>query len=157
MTTNAAVKKIVITSTSFAHNGIIPVKYSCEGSDVNPPIHVSYIPPEAKSLAIIMHDPDAPRNGGFTHWVVWNIGMDGNIPEDFHEAQQGMNSAGTKGYKGMCPPDGVHHYSFRVYALDTRLNLDADTTKELLEKAMDGHILAQGEIIGLYRKTKREK
>jgi len=143
-----------VTSLSFRNNGIIPVKYSCEGSDVNPPLHIDNIPAAAVSLAVIMHDPDAPGNNGFTHWVLWNVGTDGNVPENYREGEQGVNSAEKNGYKGMCPPDGVHHYHFRVYALDTRLSLDQNTNKEMLEKAIKGHVLAQGELVGLYKMTK---
>ena len=143
-----------VTSVSFRNNGIIPVKYSCEGSDINPPLHIENIPANAISLAVIMHDPDASGKNGFTHWVLWNVGPDGNVPENYREGEQGVNSAEKNGYKGMCPPDGVHHYHFRVYALNTRLHLDQNTTKDILEKAMKGHILAQGELVGLYKMTK---
>jgi len=146
--------QLIVTSTSFANNGIIPGKYSCEGNEINPPLHIEHIPAAAKSVAVIVHDPDAPGKNGFTHWVLWNAGTDGNIPEDYRGAEQGMNSAEKNGYKGMCPPSGVHHYHFIVYALDTKLNLDQNTDKNGLEKAMQGHILAQGELTGLYRKSK---
>ena len=93
--------KLKITSTSFANNGSIPSKYSCEGEEVSPPLLISDIPSGTKSLAIILHDPDAPREGGFTHWVVWNIDPgNNNIPENFKGAQQGLNGAGQPGYKG---------------------------------------------------------
>ena len=148
--------KLKITSTSFANNGSIPSKYSCEGEEVSPPLLISDIPSGTKSLAIILHDPDAPREGGFTHWVVWNIDPgNNNIPENFKGAQQGLNGAGQPGYKGMCPPSGTHHYHFMVYALDTKLDIDKKTDKAGLEKSMQGHILAQGDLVGLYKKTKQ--
>jgi len=148
--------KLKITSTSFANNGSIPSKYSCEGEEVSPPLLISDIPSGTKSLAIILHDPDAPREGGFTHWVVWNIDPgNNNIPENFKGAQQGLNGAGQPGYKGMCPPSGTHHYHFMVYALDTKLDIDKKTDKTGLEKSMQGHILAQGDLVGLYKKTKQ--
>jgi Raf kinase inhibitor-like YbhB/YbcL family protein len=147
--------KLKITSTSFANNGSIPSKYSCEGEEASPPLLISDIPSGTKSLAIILHDPDAPREGGFTHWVVWNVEPgNNNIPENFKGAQQGLNGAGQPGYKGMCPPSGTHHYHFMVYALDTKLDIDKKTDKAGLEKSMQGHILAQGDLVGLYKKTK---
>jgi len=145
-----------ITSTAFTDNGNIPSKYSCEGEEVSPPLTISGAPSGTKSLAIILHDPDAPRQGGFTHWVVWNIEPDENtIPENFKGAEQGLNGANQSGYKGMCPPSGTHHYHFMVYALDTKLDIDKKTDKEGLEKNMKGHILAQGDLVGLYKKTKQ--
>ena len=148
--------KLKITSTSFANNGSIPSRYSCEGEEASPPLLISDIPSGTKSLAIILHDPDAPREGGFTHWVVWNIDPGNiNIPENFKGAQQGLNGAGQPGYKGMCPPSGTHHYHFMVYALDTKLDIDKKTDKAGLEKSMQGHILAQGDLVGLYKKTKQ--
>ena len=97
-------------------------------------------------------DPDAPMKGGFTHWVIWNIATDGNIPENFKNDNRGLNSAKQPGYKGMCPPSGTHHYHFMVYALDTKLNIDNNTDKEALEKAMKGHVLASGDLVGLFNK-----
>ena len=144
-----------ITSTSFVNKGMIPVKYSCEGGEINPPLHIGNIPAAAKSIALILHDPDAPKAGGFTHWVLWNAATDGNIPEDYKGAQQGLNGSGAQGYKGMCPPSGQHRYYFYVYALDAILNINVNTDKAALEKAMAGHILAKGELMGLYEKTKQ--
>ncbi len=146
--------QLVVTSTAFKNNGSIPVKYSCEGSEVSPPLDVSNIPSAAKSLALIVHDPDAPMKDGFTHWVMWNIDVKGYLPEGFKNANQGMNSAKQTGYKGMCPPTGTHHYHFKVYALDEMMELDQNNDKASLEKRMEGHILAEGELIGLYKKTK---
>jgi len=149
------VTQLGVSSTSFANNADIPSKYSCEGAEVSPPLTVSNIPAGAKSLAIILHDPDAPVEGGFTHWVVWNIEpANSKISENFKGADQGLNGANKPGYKGMCPPSGTHHYHFMVYALDAKLTLDKNTNKALLEKAMQGHILAQGELVGLYKKSK---
>ena len=146
---------LTVTSTSFTNNGNIPSKYSCEGSQASPPLTIKGVPSGAKSLAMILHDPDAPMPGGFTHWVVWNIPTDGIIPEDFKGAEQGFNGAKKSGYIGMCPPSGTHHYHFKVYALDTRLTIDRNTDKAGLEKAITGHILAEGEIVGLYAKMKQ--
>ena len=146
--------ELKITSPAFLNNGMIPTKYSCEGLGTNPPINIDNIPQTAKSLAMIVHDPDAPMKGGFTHWVMWNIGTDGNIPENYSGAEQGLNDAKQSGYKGMCPPEGVHHYYFKVYALDAKLNIDKNTDKDGLEKVMRGHFVAKGDLVGLYQKTK---
>lgn len=155
MTSFTDQKKLTVTSIAFADNGTIPAKYSCEGEEISPPLHITGIPGGTKSLALILHDPDAAVEGGFTHWVVWNIDINGNIPENFKGAEQGLNGAKKQGYKGMCPPSGTHHYHFKVYALDSRLNIDKNTDKAGLEKAMAGHILGEGELIGLYTKTKK--
>jgi Raf kinase inhibitor-like YbhB/YbcL family protein len=154
-TTATAQSKLTVNSSSFASNGNIPAKYTCQGQQVSPPLQVTGVPSGTNSLAIILHDPDAPMTGGFTHWVIWNIPTDGSIAEDFKGADQGLNGAKRAGYIGMCPPSGVHHYHFMVYALDTNLTLDKATTdKAALEKAMSGHILAQGDLVGLYEKSK---
>lgn len=141
-----------ITSPAFSHDELIPTKYSCEGIDVNPELNIASVPENAKSLALIMHDPDAPMDGGFTHWVMWNISTEGNIPEAYTGAQQGINTSGSTGYVGMCPPEGKHHYHYYVYALDTELDLPPSTDKQKLEQAMEGHILSEGRLTGLYQK-----
>ncbi len=146
--------KLSVTSAAFAGEGMIPAKYSCQGSEDSPPLHIGNIPAKAKSLAIILHDPDAPRAGGFTHWVVWNIAAVGDIPENFKGGETGLNGAKQHNYRGMCPPSGKHHYHFMVYALDTKLKIDGNTDKDGLEKAMVGHILAEGDLVGLYEKSK---
>jgi len=143
-----------ITSTAFINNGSIPAKYSCEGGESSPPLLITDIPSGTVSLALILHDPDAAVPGGFTHWVVWNISPTQNsISENFKGGDQGLNGAAKPGYKGMCPPTGTHHYHFMVYALDTKLALNNSTTKAVLEKNMQGHILAQGDLVGLYKKA----
>lgn len=154
ITTSAtAQSQLTVTSPSFSANGMIPAKYTCQGQQVSPPLQVTGMPSGTKSLAIILHDPDAPMPGGFTHWVIWNLPTDGNIAEGFKGAEQGLNGGKQPGYTGMCPPSGVHHYHFMVYALDENLRLDkSSTTKAILEKAMSGHILAKGELVGLYQK-----
>ncbi|HTR28720.1 MAG TPA: YbhB/YbcL family Raf kinase inhibitor-like protein [Puia sp.] len=145
---------LTITSPAFDANAMIPVKFTCEGASVSPALHIGKLPSQTKSLAIIVHDPDANRPGGFTHWVVFNIDPAADIPEGFKGGVQAMNGAGKPGYMGPCPPSGTHHYHFMVYALDTRLRIGDDSRKADLEKAMEGHILAQGELVGLYKKTK---
>ena len=145
---------LTVTSSAFSANGMIPAKYSCEGAQASPPLHISNIPSGAKSLALILHDPDAPMKGGFTHWVMWNIDVNGDIPENFKGAMTGLNGAQQNSYFGMCPPSGTHHYHFRVYALDTKLDLPNATNKTGLERAMKGHIMAEADLVGLYKKTK---
>ena len=145
-----------ISSPAFSNNGSIPAKYSCEGEEVSPSLVITGFPSGTKSLALILHDPDAPAPGGFTHWVVWNIDPSANkIPENFKGAEQGLNGAKQTGYKGMCPPSGTHHYHFKVYALDTKLELDKNTDKAGLENSMKGHILSEGDLVGLYKKNKQ--
>jgi Raf kinase inhibitor-like YbhB/YbcL family protein len=154
--TTAYAPGLTVTSPAFKANGDIPSKYSCEGVQSSPALQIDGFPTTTKSFAIILHDPDAPMQGGFTHWVIWNIEVGNkNIPEDFKGAEQGLNGAGEAGYKGMCPPTGTHHYHFMVYALDTKLDLDKKTDKAALENAMKGHILAQGDLVGLYAKMKQ--
>ena len=152
-----AKKSLTVTSSAFASNGMIPAKYSCLGQEASPPLTIGNIPDGTKSLAIIVHDPDAPMTGGFTHWVVWNIDpTTTNIPENYKSSDEGLNGMKQKGYKGMCPPRGTHHYHFMVYALDVKLSIDKSTTgKAELEKVMAGHILAQGDLVGTFDKSYR--
>ncbi len=144
----------MVSSPDFSDNGIIPEKFTCQGAGISPALHLGEFPSQTKSLAIIVHDPDAPREGGFTHWVAFNIDPTQDIPQNFKGGVQGLNGSGKAGYTGPCPPSGVHHYHFMVYALDTRLSLGENTDKAELEKAIKGHILAQGELVGLYSKSK---
>ncbi|MEO6893415.1 MAG: YbhB/YbcL family Raf kinase inhibitor-like protein [Ginsengibacter sp.] len=144
-----------ITSSAFPENGNIPSKFTCEGDQVNPPLHISGVPEGTKSLALVINDPDASLDGGFNHWVVWNIDPSvREIPEGFDGAVQGFNSAKKAGYIGMCPPSGTHHYHFIIYALDTRLDIKKYSDKEVLEKSMEGHVIARNELIGLYKNNK---
>lgn len=140
-----------IASEAFHHNGKIPSKYTCEGVDVSPGLIFTGIPAKAKSLAIIVEDPDAP-GGTFVHWVAWGLSPNTQVlAENDHVPHQGTNDFGVKRYRGPCPPPGkVHRYFFKVYALDTTLGIPDGSTKEQLEAAMQGHILGQAELIGLY-------
>lgn len=148
-------KRLQIRSTVFAQNGHIPVKYTCEGEDINPPLEFSEIPVGTKSLALIVEDPDAPR-GVFDHWLVWNISPNTSIAENTNPGISGTNSFGKTGFGGPCPPSGTHRYFFRAYALDAELELQAGANKATLEKAMKGHILAEGELMGMYKKKTAE-
>ena len=142
--------QLYIKSSAFEANKLIPKRYSCDGYDINPPLSIEGVPKEAKSVALVMDDPDAP-SGTFDHWVVWNIpASTNNIPENTVPGIEGLNGARQRGYMGPCPPGGTHRYFFKVYALDLTLDLTANSKKKDLEKAMQGHILAKGEIIGLY-------
>ncbi len=149
-----ATQKMGIKSPSFAAGGPIPAQFSCKGSDTNPPLVFENVPAGTKSLVLIVDDPDAP-GGTWVHWVMWNIQPDaGRIEADSapRGAVQGINSWGKTGYGGPCPPSGTHHYHFKLYALDTKLSLDSSSGKPELEAAMQGHILAHSEVIGLFSK-----
>jgi Raf kinase inhibitor-like YbhB/YbcL family protein len=143
-----------LISTAFSHNGHIPPQYTCEGKNINPPLIVENIPDNAKTLALIVEDPDAPR-GVFTHWVVWNISPNEAIAEGNNLGISGTNSFGKTGYGGPCPPSGEHRYFFKVFALDDDLVLLAGSTKEELLDAMKGHMIASAELMGVYQKHKQ--
>ncbi len=141
--------ELTIKSASFENRKQIPRKYSCDGEEINPPLSIEGIPLGTKTLALVIDDPDAPR-GTFDHWIVWNITPTNQIGEGSIPGTEGTNSAGQRSYVGMCPPSGTHRYFFRVYALDTSLDLKSSAHKKDLEKAMLGHTLAKGELVGLY-------
>ena len=107
--------ELTVTSSAFKGDGMIPSKYTCEGDNINPPLRISGIPSAAKSLAIIMDDPDAP-NGTFDHWIAWNIDPVETIAENSSPGIKGKNGRSQNGYTGPCPPSGMHHYHFKVYA-----------------------------------------
>jgi Raf kinase inhibitor-like YbhB/YbcL family protein len=149
-----AMDAIKISSAVFAQNASIPAKYTCDGSDVSPPLMIENVPLEAKSLALIVDDPDAPA-GTWVHWVVWNLDpATKEIKENMLPpgAQEGMNDFRKRSYGGPCPPGGTHRYFFKLYALDTVMTLGPNTTKALLEQAMRRHIVAQSELIGRYKR-----
>lgn len=141
-----------VTSSAFEHMDFIPVQYTCDDEDVNPPLQIADIPPDTKSLALIVDDPDAPRKGGWVHWVVWNIPPRADIAEDVVPGMEGLNDFGKHAWGGPCPPSGTHRYFFKVYALDKELLLPPNTRREDLERAMEGRILARGELIGRYHR-----
>ncbi len=139
-----------IMSPAFEDEGLIPGKYTCDGEDVNPPLKIDAVPDGAESLALIMDDPDAP-SGTFVHWVVWNIDPGvSEIEADSVPGEQGLNSFKKTDYGGPCPPSGTHRYYFKLYALDTTLDLGSDTTKGKLENAIEGHVIAQTQVMGKY-------
>ena len=140
-----------ISSPAFVEDGLIPATYTCDGVDTNPAIHIEGIPGQAKTLAIIVDDPDAPH-GTWAHWVAWNIPVSSQIKENTAIATEGVNDFGKHRYNGPCPPSGTHHYHFKVYALNGSLTLSTSTNKKGLEHAMAGHILAFGDMTGRYER-----
>jgi Raf kinase inhibitor-like YbhB/YbcL family protein len=152
--------ELKIVSSSLRDKGTIPNKYTCEGEDISPQIGWGELPEEVKSLALVCDDPDAP-GGDFVHWVIFNIPPEvdslpeGLAPKDTLDfgAIQGMTDFGSAGYGGPCPPRGtIHHYHFKLYGLDKMLEAEKNITKrELLEK-MEGHVVARGEIVGLFKR-----
>lgn len=159
-----------LTSPTFGNNQYIPSKYTCDGVNINPPLSISGAPNGTESLVLIVDDPDAPA-GTWDHWIVWNINpiavgitensspaarviKKGSVPAPtiLNSAVEGITSFGKPGYGGPCPSSGIHHYQFKLYALDIVLNLDASSGKKEIEKAMEGHILAEDLLIGLYKR-----
>ncbi len=149
-----------LTSTAFQNGGNIPAKYTCDSENLSPPLAWGEPPTGTKSFALICDDPDAPI-GVFTHWVVFNIPpttrqLEEDVPAQerlANGALQGKSGFGKLGYGGPCPPRGSpHHYRFNIYALDTVLDLKPGASKNDLLEAMEGHILAQGELIGIYQR-----
>jgi Raf kinase inhibitor-like YbhB/YbcL family protein len=141
---------LTVKSPAFADKNYIPLKYTCVADNISPPLLVESIPQNTKSLALIVVDTSS--FGEFDHWVMWNIPPEGKIDENTAPGKQGWNSRKENYYTGPCPPNGVHEYRFRMYALDVILDLPNNTSKKDLEKAMRSHILAQGELIGLFQK-----
>ena len=143
-----------LTSSAFKDNGMIPSKYTCKGENLSPPLEINDVPSNAKSLVLIVDDPDAPV-GVWDHWIVWDIDPctttidEGSVPET---AVQGLNSWGKNNYGGPCPPSGTHRYFFKLYALDNTLTISQRSKKSDVERVMDGHILAKAELVGLFKK-----
>jgi Raf kinase inhibitor-like YbhB/YbcL family protein len=148
------VKQLSIRSSAFDHNGEIPMKYTCDGLNISPPLEVNGIPRDAKSLAIIMDDPDAPGNT-FDHWLVWNIPPTDTIPENTQPGLEGTNSSGKIGYMGPCPPSGTHRYFIKVYAVDTLLETEKGANKVKINYVLNDHVLAYGELVGLYNRRRK--
>ena len=149
-----------LTSTAFAEGGAIPAKYTCDARNVSPPLKWSGVPAGAKSLALIVDDPDAPA-GTWVHWVLYDLPASASeLPEDLAKSQyvaggakQGLNDFKHLGYGGPCPPHGKpHRYFFKLYALDSSLDLKPGLMKKDLENAMDKHILAQAQLMGTYQR-----
>jgi Raf kinase inhibitor-like YbhB/YbcL family protein len=151
--------EIKLASVAFKDGQSIPAPYTCDGVNISPPLEWSGAPKTAKTVAIVVDDPDAPA-GTWVHWVLYNlpadnIGLVENVPatENLKAGGfQGQNDFGKIGYGGPCPPSGTHRYFFRIYALDSELPLKAGATKAELMKAMEGHIVLQGQLMGTYRR-----
>jgi len=145
-------KRMKLVSPEFKNREYIPGKFSCEGKDVNPALVIGNIPAGAKSLALILDDPDAP-SGTFVHWVLYDIAVSTLIAENSTPGTRGINSAGELGYSGPCPPPGKpHRYFFKIYALKSHLGLPEGADKDGLEKAMKDKIIGSAELIGLYKR-----
>ena len=151
--------EIKVTAAAFKEGEFIPKKFSCEGENVSPEISWTGIPAETKSIALICDDPDAPR-GTWVHWVIYNIpanakGLPEKVPHTStlpNGARQGMNDSHELGYDGPCPPGGTHRYYFKVYALNKALTLESGATKAQLLKAMEGSLIAEGRVMGRYKR-----
>jgi Raf kinase inhibitor-like YbhB/YbcL family protein len=149
--------KIILTSTAFKSKEFIPIKYTCDGENVSPPLLWKNVPKETKSLVLIVDDPDAPRKA-WVHWLVYNIPPEIDcFPENMQSTAElvakikiGRNDFNNNSYGGPCPPSGTHRYFFKLYSLNTLLNLPSGKTKSEVEKAMENHIIGSGELIGLY-------
>lgn len=149
-----------LTSTAFAHGEAIPRKYSCDGEDISPPLAWGDLPAGTQSVVLICDDPDAPI-GTWVHWVLYNVpaearslpeavAADAELPDG---SRNGKNGWGRLGYGGPCPPSGTHRYFFKLYALDTMLDLAAGASEKQVLQAMEGHILAQAELMGTYTRS----
>jgi len=139
-----------ITSPVFSNNETIPTKYTADGENISPPLNIEGVPEQTQSLVIIVDDPDAPA-GTWTHWVVFNIDPKNTlIAENNIPGMQGMNDFKQNNYGGPSPPSGIHRYFFKVYALDIKLDIGEGALLDNVKNAMNGHILAEGEIVGKY-------
>lgn len=151
---------IELKSSAFKDGGMIPSQFTCDGDNISPRLSWDHIPDRAQSIALIMDDPDAPR-GTWVHWVIYNIHPDSlSLHEDIPAtevlsggAYQGINSWGNIGYGGPCPPNGIHRYFFKIYALDEEVLTSPGATKQQLEAAMKGHILDESQLMGMYERT----
>lgn len=149
-----------LTSVAFKHEAKIPGEFSCDGRNISPELSWSGAPAGTESFALVMHDPDAPMPGGYTHWLLYNIPASvKRLPENVPNQDQlpgggiqGKNSSGKYGYTGPCPPSGTHRYYFKLYALNAALDPAAGASKESLEKAMEGHVIAEAELMGRYQR-----
>lgn len=151
---------MTIKSPAFEEGEAIPRKYTCDGKDVSPPLEWANVPKETKALALICDDPDAPM-GTFVHWVLYDLpvgsttNLSENLPADemlANGAKQGKNNFGKLGYRGPCPPGGTHRYYFKLYALDAETGLAPGAGKSELLEAMEGHVLAEGQLMGTYKR-----
>lgn len=143
-----------ISSPAFEPNQMIPAVYTCVGQNINPPLEISDVPQNAESLTLIMDDPDAPA-GTFTHWMIWNIPPNTQNIDSANispQAIQGVNDSEKAGYTGPCPPNGTHRYFFKLYALNRKLDLTPNVTKQELEREINNSMIVKAELVGLYSK-----
>jgi hypothetical protein len=139
---------MILQSAGFSQEGRIPEKYTCKGKNVSPPLLIQDVPPTAQSLVLICDDPDAPGKT-FLHWLVWDMDPQrAEIPEATEPGTAGTNDFGSAKYGGPCPPSGTHRYYFRLYALDSKLGLAPGASRREVERAMQGHVLAETELMG---------
>ncbi len=145
-----------LTSSAFNHEDYIPREYTCDGANKSPPLSISGVPADAKSLVLILEDPDVPKyireDQMWDHWIVFNIPPNTTQIEEGKEpkGQHGLGTGNTLDYYGPCPPDAEHRYFFKLFALDSELALAEKSTKKEVEKAMEGHVLAKTELMGVY-------
>ena len=146
--------EFALESSAFEHAQAIPKRHTCDGEDLSPPLHWTNVPNEARSLVLLVDDPDAP-SGVFTHWVAWGLDPGaGGLGEGEAARGEGRNDFGTGGYRGPCPPPGHgrHRYVFRLYALERELDLDSGAGKAELEQAIEGRVLTTAELVGIYER-----
>jgi hypothetical protein len=140
-----------LTSPAFAAGGTIPVVFTCRGRSVSPPLRWTAPPARARSLALELHDPDAPVPGGFNHWIGWGLEASaGGVARGQHLPIEGRNGAGMVGYLGPCPPSGVHRYRFTLYALDAPLTLRRGADLDAFHAALRGHVVGRAELVGRF-------
>lgn len=148
-------KLMEISSPAFRNNDLIPEQYSCDGINISPPLRIGHIPEGTKSLAVIVEDPDAPSKT-WIHWLMWNIPVREEIAEGEVPGVEGLNDFNLHQYGGPCPPSGTHRYYFKVFAIDTILELPAHTNVHELEKALQDHILSSGQLMGKYKRGSKK-
>ena len=140
---------LVVSSPEFIEDGLIPAKYTCQAEGVSPALVIDNVPEGTHSMVVIAEDPDAP-SGTVTHWVLYDILPGNSIEENTDEGVKGINSKGKMGYLPICPPNGIHRYFFQVFALNSGIDLRPGADRSKVEKAMEGHILATGTLMGRY-------
>ncbi len=147
-----------VSSPVFNHRNYIPKKYTYDGDDINPPFIIKNIPKGTKSMALILDDPNSlVKSWVWNHWLVWNIKIDNVINENSVPGTVGINDFKIKSYRGPCPLSGTHFYHFKFYALDSIIDLNVNSTKQILENKISNHLLAFSEIVGLYKYDRQSR
>ena len=142
---------LTLVSSAFRPGARIPVVYTCDGRNVSPPLRWTAPPRGTRSLALLVHDPDAPRAGGFTHWIAYGISpARRGLPSGVHVAHEGLNDTGRTGYTGPCPPSGTHRYVFTLYALDSSLRPKSPLLRTVFLELVRGHVLGRATLVGRY-------